>query len=412
MTLLSCAANGIKEIRKASYLGAAFHGAFLGGLQGFDCFTHMKLVSAMKEYPEPTSLKQPAPDTRHPPRYNLPMRIISRQKAIYFFLTLGVCLAGLAVAVGSGWIILIWRAGIQVFLGIIFFGAIAAGLVLNTIFLVREIRRNEQHDSFINAVTHELKTPIASIRLYLQTLQRREVDEAQRRQFYALMLLDTERLLHTVEQVLKAGEAAQKKSPRERLPVEFDALVRECMELARTRHHLQAEDLEYREALSPPSSSSSSSLFSPSSSTVQNGGGALVLGDPEELRTAVSNLLDNAVKYSPDGVHILVELEAPNNNEERLVLRVRDRGVGIPPQELKRIFRRFYRVSQRSLAQVKGTGLGLFIVRSIARKHGGRVFAQSEGAGKGTTVTLELPRKELPRKELPSKDLPRKATPA
>lgn len=324
------------------------------------------------------------------------MRIISRQKAIYFFLSLGVCLAALAVAVGSGWIILNWRAGIQVFLGIIFFGAIAAGLVLNTIFLIREIRRNEQHDSFINAVTHELKTPIASIRLYLQTLQRLDVEEAQRRQFYELMLLDTERLLHTVEQVLQAGEAAHKKGPPQRLPVEFDALVRECMELARTRHHLQVADLEYREALSL--SSPGASLPSESS---QNGSGACVLGDPEELRTAVSNLLDNAVKYSPDGVHISVELEAPD--EERLVLRVRDRGVGIPPQELKRIFKRFYRVAQRSLSQVKGTGLGLFIVRSIARKHGGRVFAESEGAGKGTTVTLELPRKELLRKELPGK---------
>jgi two-component system sensor histidine kinase SenX3 len=316
------------------------------------------------------------------------VRIISRQKAIYFFLTLGVCLAAVAFAVGSGWIILNWRQGIKVFLGIIFFGAIVAGLVLNTIFLVREIRRNEKHDSFINAVTHELKTPIASIRLYLQTLQRVEVGEVQRRQFYELMLLDTERLLHTVEQVLKAGEAAQKKSPSQRLPVEFNSLVRECIELARVRHHLQADDLEYRESLSS-SSSSSSSLSSSSSS--QNGGGARVLGDPEELRTAVSNLLDNAVKYSPDGVHISVELDAPD--EKRVVLRVRDRGVGIPEQELKRVFKRFYRVTQRSLSQVKGTGLGLFIVRSIARKHGGRVFAESEGAGKGTTVTLELPRK-------------------
>jgi signal transduction histidine kinase len=226
-----------------------------------------------------------------------------------------------------------------------------------------------------------LKTPIASIRLYLQTLQRLEVGEAQRRQFYQLMLLDTERLLHTVEQVLKAGEAAQKKSPAQRLPVEFNSLVRECMELARVRHHLQADDLEYRESLSVSSSSSSS----------QNGGGARVTGDPEELRTAVSNLLDNAVKYSPDGVHISVELDAPD--EKRVVLRVRDRGVGIPEQELKRVFKRFYRVTQRSLSQVKGTGLGLFIVRSIARKHGGRVFAESGGAGKGTTVTLELPRK-------------------
>ncbi|MGA7633674.1 MAG: HAMP domain-containing sensor histidine kinase [Terriglobales bacterium] len=305
------------------------------------------------------------------------MRIISRQKAIYFFLTLGVALAAVAFAVGSGWIILNWREGIRVFLGIIFFGAIVAGLVLNTIFLVREIRRNEQHDSFINAVTHELKTPIASIRLYLQTLQRLDVAEAQRRQFYELMLVDTERLLHTVEQVLKAGEAAQKKSATRRAPVEFDALVRECMELARTRHHLQATDLDYRPSL-------------------RNGDGASVVGDAEELRTAVSNLLDNAVKYSPDGVHISVELDAPD--EKRVVLRVRDRGVGIPEHELKRIFKRFYRVTQRSLSQVKGTGLGLFIVRSIARKHGGRVFAESEGAGKGTTVTLELPRKELARK--------------
>jgi signal transduction histidine kinase len=306
------------------------------------------------------------------------VRIISRQKAIYFFLTLGVCLAAVAFAVGSGWIILNWREGIRVFLGIIFFGAIVAGLVLNTIFLVREIRRNEQHDSFINAVTHELKTPIASIRLYLQTLQRLHVEEPQRRQFYELMLLDTDRLLYTVEQVLKAGAAAQKKSPRHGSAVDFDSLVRECMELARRRHHLQADDLHYHESL-----------------MAGNGDGAQVLGDPEELRTAVSNLLDNAVKYSPDGVHISVELEAPD--EKRVVLRVRDQGVGIPEQELKRIFKRFYRVTQRSLAQVKGTGLGLFIVRSIARKHGGRVFAESEGAGKGTTVTLELPRKELPR---------------
>ena len=309
------------------------------------------------------------------------MRIISRQKAIYFFLSLGVCLAALAGAVGSGWVILNWREGVKVFLGVIFFGAIVTGLVLNTIFLVREIRRNEQHDSFINAVTHELKTPIASIRLYLETLQRREVAEAQRREFYEFMLLDTDRLLHTVEQVLKAGEAAQKKSPAQRLPVEFNSLVRECIELARARHHLHATNLDYRESLS---------------SSAQNGSGACVLGDPEELRTAVSNLLDNAVKYSPDGVHVSVELETPD--EERVVLRVRDRGVGIPEQDLKRIFKRFYRVTHRSLSQVKGTGLGLFIVRSIARKHGGRVFAESDGAGKGTTVTLELPRKELPRK--------------
>jgi two-component system sensor histidine kinase SenX3 len=299
------------------------------------------------------------------------VRITSRRKAIYTFLTLGVCLAALAVAVGSGWIILNWREGIRVFLGIVFFGAIVTGLVLNTIFLVREIRRNEQHDSFINAVTHELKTPIASLRLYLETLQRREVAEAQRREFYQLMLLDTERLLNTVEQVLKAGAAGQKKAAAQRLPVELNGLVRECVELARVRHHLTTAALEYRESIG-------------------DGATASVMGDPEDLRTAVSNLLDNAVKYSPNGVQVSVDLEAPD--PERVVLRVRDRGVGIPQHELKRIFKRFYRVTHRSLSQVKGTGLGLFIVRAIARKHGGQVFAHSEGVGKGTTVTLELPR--------------------
>jgi len=287
-------------------------------------------------------------------------------------ITLGVCLVVAAIALNVGWVILNWRQEIKLFLGAILFLAIIAGLLLNTIFLVREIRRNEQHDSFINAVTHELKTPIASIRLYLQTLQRREVDVEQRRGFYQSMLLDTERLMHTVEQVLKAGEAAQRKRPAHLIPLDFDRLVRECLELARTRHHLQAEALDYRESLN-------------------GAGSADVTGDAEELRTAVSNLIDNAVKYSPGGVRISVELEVPD--AEHVVLRVRDHGVGIPPQELKRIFKRFYRVTHRSLAGVKGTGLGLFIVRSIARKHGGKVFAQSEGVGKGTTITLALPRR-------------------
>src|SRR5213082_2109107 len=176
------------------------------------------------------------------------MRITSRRKAVFFFLSFGVFLAAAAVAVGFGWIILNWREGLKVALGVVFFGAIATGLILNTIFLVREIRRNEQHDSFINAVTHELKTPIASIRLYLQTLQHRDVDEKQRSEFYRSMLDDTDRLLGTVEQVLKAGEVTHKKQYR-RVPVDFSGLVRECVEVARTSHHLQPESLRYEQSV-------------------------------------------------------------------------------------------------------------------------------------------------------------------
>jgi len=298
---------------------------------------------------------------------------IARRHSALFFLCLGICLAGLALAVGSGWIILNWRYDLKVFFGIIFFGAIAAGMILNTSFLVREIRRNEQHDSFINAVTHELKTPIASIRLYLQTLQHRDVDEAQRREFYRLMLDDTDRLMGTVDQVLKAGEAGHKRQDR-RVPVDFSGLVRECVEVARSSHHLPAEALRYEQS-------------------VNHGVAAGVLGDSEELRAAISNVLDNAVKYSGDQVDISVRLDTPD--EKRVTLSVRDQGVGIPAEELKRIFKRFYRVSNRSQSHVKGTGLGLFIVRAITRKHGGRVFAESEGEGRGTRVVMELPRVSL-----------------
>ncbi len=301
------------------------------------------------------------------------MRISSRRRAIAFFVVLGVCLVLLAVGLNIGWIILNWREGVLLFLGVVFFALLIAGLIVNTSFLVREIRRNEQHDSFINAVTHELKTPIASIRLYLQTLQHRDVDEEQRREFYRLMLDDTDRLMGTVSQVLKAGEAGHKKQDR-RVPVDFSGLVRECVEVARSSHHLPPESLRYEQS-------------------VNHGGTAGVLGDSEELRAAVSNVLDNAVKYSGDHVEISVLLNTPD--EKRVTLRVRDQGVGIRAGELKRIFKRFYRVSNRSLSHVKGTGLGLFIVRAIARKHGGRVFAESAGEGQGTTVVMELPRVNL-----------------
>ena len=299
------------------------------------------------------------------------MRVSGRKKKIVFFLILGICLVVLAVALNVSWIVLNWREGILFFFGIIVFVAIILGLILNTTFLVREIRRNEHHDSFINAVTHELKTPITSIRLYLETLQRRDVDDAQRQQFYRSMLDDTDRLRETVDQVLKAGSVGYKRTSRSSMEVDFSRLVQDCIDLARMRHHLENGKLKWLES---------------------NGGTIKVYGDPDELRTAISNILDNAIKYSGADVDVSVRLDVAD--EKRVVLRVRDAGMGIPAGELKRIFKRFYRVPHRPTSQVKGTGLGLFIVRAIARAHGGKVFAESAGETRGTTITLELPRSQ------------------
>jgi signal transduction histidine kinase len=295
--------------------------------------------------------------------------VTRRQQAITFFVALCVLLVGAAVSLNIGWILITARSVTPLVLGIVSFALIIAGLIIYTVFLVLEIKRNEEHDSFINAVTHELKTPIASIRLYLQTLQSRDVDEARRRQFYDVMLADAERLHQTVDQVLKAGAASQQRKVTARVPVDMAALARECVQLAVVRHRLDPAAMALETHDDRP---------------------VVVSGDVEDLRTVLANLLDNAVKYSGDTVRVTVSVVAPS--PDTIWVRIHDRGIGIPRKQLKRIFNRFYRVQARGLRHVTGTGLGLYIVKTIARAHGGRVFAQSEGEGRGSTFTLELPR--------------------
>jgi signal transduction histidine kinase len=301
------------------------------------------------------------------------MRIQSNRKSVYFFIALGTCLVALAAALNGVWVIFHWRQVAMLIFGVIFFVVIIAGLVLNTIFLVREIRRNEQHNSFINSVTHELKTPIASIRLYLETLQTRQVDDAKRQEFYQIMLDDCDRLLHTVEQVLRASRTGHRRRHIHKTVIDLGELTRECLELARKRTHLNEKALRFAESLN-------------------RGERVFVLGDSDELRAAISNLIDNAIKYS-DG-KIDVSVEVATIGEKRVAVRVTDRGIGVPPDELKRIYKRFYRAPRRVATRAKGAGLGLFIVRSIVGKHGGKTFAESEGEGMGSVFTIELPRVE------------------
>src|SRR5882672_6492335 len=215
------------------------------------------------------------------------MRISSRTKSMAFFITLGVCLVALTVVVNVGWIVINWQRVAPLVFGVIFFGLIIAGLSVNTVFLVREIRRNEQQDSFLNAVTHELKTPIASIRMYLETLESRQLGEPQRREFYRIMLEDTDRLIGTVEQVLKAGEARHGSNKKNWQEVDFSGIVFETVDLTRLRHHLPPEALRFG---------------------IQPQEKLLLKGNPQELRTAVFNLVENAIKYSGDKKDIVVDV--------------------------------------------------------------------------------------------------------
>jgi signal transduction histidine kinase len=294
--------------------------------------------------------------------------IRGRRRSVIFFTVFGICLVAIAVTLNVSWILLNWRTGVLAILGVILFALIIAGMVLNTIFLVREIRRNEQHDSFLNAVTHELKTPVASIRLYLQTLQTRELDAEKRREFYRIMLEDSDRLIHTIEQVLRAGSARSRFRREVRTQVDVGHVASECVGLARTRFHLDEQSLAYE----------------------NHGQSPLVLGNAEELKAAVWNLIDNAIKYSQGNVKVKVAVDEPA--EGRVAVRVSDSGIGISSTELKRIFRRFYRTPALGAVRTKGSGLGLFIVRSVARNHGGRAFAESAGAGHGATLTIVLPK--------------------
>jgi two-component system, OmpR family, sensor histidine kinase SenX3 len=251
------------------------------------------------------------------------------------------------------------------FFGSLLFLLLIAGLVLIVILLLREVRLNERQSNFVSAVTHELKTPVASLKLYLDTLQLRDLPESRREDFYKTMRQDLDRLHATINNVLNAAMYTDRPvvDPQ---PLDLAKLARRCIDLTRTRHQLPREAFEYQGVES-----------------------LRVRGDVAALETALLNLLDNAVKYSKD--HVEVEVDVWGNGDGQAHLRVRDHGIGMSRGHLPFIFNRFYRIGAEVRRKTTGTGLGLFIVRSVVKGHRGTIAVESPGPDRGTSFTITLP---------------------
>jgi signal transduction histidine kinase len=251
------------------------------------------------------------------------------------------------------------------FFGMLLLLLLIGGLGLLVILLLREVQLNERQSNFISAVTHELKTPVASLRLYLDTLELRELPDAQKRDFYKTMRQDLERLNATITSVLNAAMYTDRRVSDPQ-PLDLAKLVRRAVELTLVRNQLPKEHFRY------------------------DGPESLLLrGDAAALETAMLNLLDNAVKYSRDSVH--VEIGLARNGDGQAHLRVRDHGIGMSRAHIAFIFNRFYRIGSEVRRSRPGTGLGLFIVKSVVRAHRGTISAESAGPDKGSTFTVTLP---------------------
>ena len=293
-----------------------------------------------------------------------------------FRLAIGIVATVLAVALAVGWQILVVRdigdtargfTALEwwfLILGSIFFGLVILGLVLLCAWLIREMRHNQRQQAFLDAVTHEMKTPLASLRLSLDTLRRRDPGPERRETFLRMMDEDVERIDRTVEHVLAAARA-EAAAPALEGRVELRTLLLDCIGQIREHHQLD-----------------------PGSIRLESDTSAVVRGDENELGLVFRNLLENAVKYSDPPVDVRVGVT--DAGERRIQVQIADQGIGIPPGELRKIFQRFYRAGRDVQRRASGLGLGLFIVRDLLRRHGGRIEAKSEGSGRGSRFVVTL----------------------
>ncbi|MGB5848232.1 MAG: HAMP domain-containing sensor histidine kinase [Ignavibacteriaceae bacterium] len=243
------------------------------------------------------------------------------------------------------------------------------GLSLITIWIFRhlnvQLRLTKLYDTFISNVTHELKSPLSSIQLSLETLKTRDVPQEKQKEFVGMMIKDVNRLTRLINSILQIPALEQKKFAYSYKVYSAGSAIKQILNESIEQFRLPADAINIKE----------------------NAVCEFVI-DIDGLKTVFDNLIDNAVKYSLQPAKINVNIRC---NTQKVVIEFTDNGIGIAPKELKKVFNKFHRVYHQNIPNVKGTGLGLYQVKEIINNHGGNIYIFSEGDGKGTTFNIELP---------------------
>jgi signal transduction histidine kinase len=250
--------------------------------------------------------------------------------------------------------------------GVVSIVVIVTVLVLFSVFLVREALEGRRQVGFIDSVTHELKSPLASLKLAVQTLDRRELSAEQRRQLHQMMLDDVDRLTAFIDDILVASRLGHGPGDGSVTNVALRDLAERVAERVRQRQRVPPEAI-----------------------TLRVDAGLRMMTEQTTLEIILQNLLDNAVKYSNEPVRVELSVEVLPTG--RLEFTVRDQGIGIPPHLIGLIFDRFYRVPSEAVRARRGTGIGLYVASSLVKNLGGTLTAQSAGPGAGTTFSFAIP---------------------
>jgi len=292
-------------------------------------------------------------------------------------ITLGAITVLLSLALLAGWSLLLGQKITRsvdvagdvwlLVLGALSFVLIIVVLVLFVVSLARGIIEVRRQDIFIDSVTHELKSPLASLQLCLETLSREGLEEDAREKLRRMMLEDVDRLRAFIDDVLEANRLSYARPGMLNVSdVPLSALAERCATVVRARHKLEPQEIAID--ISPD---------------------LVVSTDRAALEIVLNNLIDNAAKYSERPAR--VEVSARKESDKKVCFEVTDNGIGIDRKNLKRVFHRFYRVEDQEVRERRGTGLGLFVVWALVQQLGGDVQAFSEGRGRGTIMRVELP---------------------